>query len=79
MAASLVRFRRTDPAANPAALVAAWLIDALACDSGVRLQSSDAECIMLDVWPARRQVSIRELIGSALSEPRFAGWQVVFE
>ncbi|HTZ43739.1 MAG TPA: hypothetical protein VMB79_07730 [Jatrophihabitans sp.] len=79
MAASIVRFRRVDPAANPAALVAAWLIDALAADSGVRLQSSDAECIMLDVSPAPRQASVRELVGTALAEPRFAGWQVVFE
>lgn len=72
----IVRCWRADPAGSPAALVAAWLIDAMAEVDGVRLRCADAESVVLDVAPDR-QHGIRDVLDRALAEPRFAGWQVL--
>ncbi|MFL6161583.1 MAG: hypothetical protein ACJ74U_05085 [Jatrophihabitantaceae bacterium] len=74
----VVRCRRTDPAGSSAALVAAWLIDAMA-GIDVRLNCADAESVVLDVAPAQGLPVIRAVLDRALAEPRFAGWQVLFE
>lgn len=75
MAAATVRFCRTDPAASPPALVAAWLMDALGGPDSVRLSCSEAELIQFEVTEDGRP-PVRSLALSALSEARFAGWEV---
>ena len=77
--ASVVRCWRADPAGSSAALVAAWLIDAMAGIEGVRLSCADGESVVLAVAPAHGVSAIREVLAQALAEPRFAGWQVLFE
>jgi len=75
--ASTVRLCRTESAANPAALVAAWLIDALAGTDAVCLTMSRTELIRFDIDPVESQPEVSDIIRSALTEPRFAGWQVL--
>ncbi len=75
--ASIVRCWRVDPEGSPAALVAAWLIDVLASLDGVRLNSAEAESVVLDVGPSQCPAKIRDVIEEALAEPRFAGWQLL--
>jgi hypothetical protein len=77
--ASVVRCWRTDPAGSPAALVAAWLIDAMAGIEGVQLSCADGESVVLAVAPAPGVSAVRDVLTQALAEPRFAGWQVLFE
>lgn len=79
MTASTVRLFRTAPAAAPAALVAAWLIDALAGIDSVCLSSSKTEQIRFVVDPVEMQEPVIDIIKSTLAEPRFAGWQVLGE
>jgi hypothetical protein len=67
---------RADPVSSSAALVAAWLIDALAGVDGVRLRCANAERVMLDVAGPNLQ-AIRDVLDRTLAEPRFAGWQVL--
>ncbi len=77
MTASTVRFFKTDPGARPAALVATWLIDALAgATAGVRLSCSNTELIMLDVRTSEAHLPIHQLLMTALAEARFAGWEL---
>lgn len=76
MTASTVRFNRIDPDASPSALVAAWLVDALAATNSVRLSQSDVEWILLEVNESDVRGPVRNLVRSALAEPRFAGWEV---
>jgi hypothetical protein len=76
---AVVRCWRTDPAGSSAALVAAWLIDATAGIEGVRLSCADGESVVLAVAPAQGVSAIRDVLTRALAEPRFAGWQVLFE
>jgi len=75
--ASIVRCWRADPGGSSAALVAAWLIDVLAGLEGVRLNSTQAESVVLDVGPPQCLAKIRDVIDEALTEPRFAGWQLL--
>jgi len=75
--ASIVRCWRADPAGSPAALVAAWLIDAMAGVEGVRLRFADTDFVVLDVAAPHLLGGIRDLLDRALAEPRFAGWQVL--
>lgn len=77
--ASTVRFCRTDPGANPAALVAAWLIDALAGHVGIELSCSNPEIILLDVASPEARGSVRQIANTALEEARFAGWVLACE
>ena len=79
MSASTVCLCRTHAAANPAALVAAWLIDALAGIDAVCLTLSMTELIRFDIDPVEMQEPVTDIIRSALAEPRFAGWQVLGE
>ena len=76
MAASTLSFCRTDPRASPAALVAAWLIDAIAGGAKVELARSETEFITLDVGAGGAHGPVRQLAGSALAEARFAGWEL---
>lgn len=73
---STVRFCRIDPAASPAALVAAWLLDALSGTASIELSCSGAEFIMLDVEPTEAGLPVRLMVNTALAEARFAGWQL---
>jgi len=75
--ASIVRCWRADPAGSPAPLVAARLIDAMAGVEGVWLRFADTDIVVLDVAAPDLLGSIRELVDRALTEPRFAGWQVL--
>jgi hypothetical protein len=77
--AAVIRCSRTDPAGSSAALVAAWLLDAMAGIEGVRLSCADGESVVLAVAPAQGVSAIRDVLTRALAEPRFAGWQVLFE
>ncbi|MGI8665742.1 MAG: hypothetical protein ACR2N4_06910 [Jatrophihabitans sp.] len=79
MTASTVRFCRTDPGASPAALVAAWLIDALAGCHLIGLSCADPELIQLDIGSPEAQLPIRRLFDTALTEARFAGWELACE
>lgn len=74
--ASIVRCWRAGPSGSSAALVAAWLVDAMAGVEGVRLRSADTEYVVLDVAPDLLPC-IREVLDRALAEPRFTGWQVL--
>jgi hypothetical protein len=74
-----VRLCRTEPEANPAALVAAWLVDALAGAGTVCLTLSMTELIRFDIDPIQTQEPVIDIIRAALAEPRFAGWQVLGE
>jgi hypothetical protein len=75
--ASIVRCWRADPAGCSAALVAAWLIDALAGEEGVRLRFADTDFVALDVAAPQLPDRVRDLLDRALAEPRFAGWKVL--
>jgi hypothetical protein len=77
--AAVVRCWRTNPAGSSAALVAAWLIDAMAGIEGVRLTCTDSESVVLAVASTQGVPVIRDVLTHALAEPRFAGWQVLFE
>lgn len=74
--ASIIRCRRADPGGSPAALVAAWLIDAMAGIDGVRLHSAEQDSVALDVSAALLLSAIWDVLDRALAEPRFAGWQL---
>lgn len=74
--ASIVRCWRAGPSGSSAALVAAWLIDAMAGMEGVRLRSADTEFVVLDVAPDLL-AGVREALDRTLAEPRFTGWQVL--
>ncbi|MEO6703208.1 MAG: hypothetical protein ABI140_02595 [Jatrophihabitantaceae bacterium] len=67
---------RTHPAANPAALVAAWLLDVLRGAGRVELSSSNSEHILLAVLPREARVPVRLIADRALTEARFAGWEL---
>ena len=75
--ASIVRCWRADPGGSSAALVAAWLIDAMSGVEGVRLRFADTDFVVLDVAAPQLLGGIRELLDRALAEPRVAGWQVL--
>jgi hypothetical protein len=79
VAASFVRCGRVDPAASPAALVGAWLIDALSGTTGISLTCSGSELLMLEVALPEMQDAVRVDVACVLGEPRFAGWQVLGE
>ncbi|MDQ2836367.1 MAG: hypothetical protein M3Y89_02975 [Actinomycetota bacterium] len=74
-----VRFCRTDPGASPAALVAAWLIDALAGQVGIELSCSNPEIILLGVASPEARGSVRQIVHATLEEARFAGWELACE
>ena len=74
--ASIVRCWRAGPAGSSAALVAAWLLDAMAGVDGVRLRSANSEFVELDVAPDLLP-GIRKVLDRTLAEPRFIGWQVL--
>lgn len=73
--ASIVRCWRADPAGCSAALVAAWLIDAMAGIDGVRFRRTETDFVVLDVAP-HCLCDIRIVLVRTLAEPRFLGWQV---
>ena len=73
----IVRCWRVDPGGSSAALVAAWLIDAMAGVDGVRLRSADTDSVVLDVSAPHLVRGIRDKVDRALAEPRFAGWQML--
>jgi hypothetical protein len=79
VAASSVRCGRVDPAASPAALVGAWVVDALAGTTGITLSCVGRELIIIAVALPEQQDAIRVELASVLSERRFAGWQIVGE
>lgn len=74
---SIVRCWRADPTGSSAALVAAWLIDAMAGIDGVRLRSADHDSVVLDVSETQLLPATREVLDRALAEPRFSGWQIL--
>jgi hypothetical protein len=71
-----VRVSRTNPGANPAVLVAAWLLDELRGAGSVQLWSSNSEHILLAVCPSEARTPVRLMAGAALAEARFAGWEL---
>ena len=79
MAASSVRCGRVDPAASPAALVGAWLIDALSSTIGISLTCSGSELIMIEVALPELEDAVRVDVACVMGEARFAGWQVLGE
>jgi hypothetical protein len=74
--ASIVRCRRANPAGCSAALVAAWLIDAMSGIDGVRLSRAETDSVVLAV-ATHCLGDIRSELARTLAEPRFLGWQVV--
>ncbi len=74
-----VGFRRTDPRASPAALVAAWLMDALGGTASIELSRSEEEIILLGIEPPEAQLPVRRIVRTALAEERFAGCEVARE
>jgi hypothetical protein len=79
VAASSVRCGRVDPAGSPAALVGAWLMDALSGTTGISLSCVGREMIMIEVALAEMQAAVRVDVACVLGEPRFAGWQILGE
>jgi hypothetical protein len=75
--APIIRCWRTDPGGSSAALVAAWLIDAMVGLEGVRLHSAALGTVELGVSEPRLLPTTRDALGRALAEPRFAGWQLL--
>jgi len=74
---SIIRCWRSDPGGSPAALVAAWLLDVMVGIEGVRLHGADLVSVMLDMSDTPLLSTTREALGRALTEPRFAGWQLL--
>lgn len=74
-----VRCRKTDPRASPAALVAAWLFDALNGLQNIGLTWSDAELVLTDDSTAETSGPVRSLVDTTLAEARFAGWELACE
>ena len=79
MAPLTIRLHRADFTGSPAALVAAWLIDALASAEGVSLTCANSDLIMLDVLPLDTGTSVHDIVNIALAESRFAGWHVLVD
>jgi len=63
--------RQVDSSAEPAALVAAWLVAELGDSRHVDVRLTEPDLVTLDVTSAH---GVRALIESLLSETRFAGW-----
>jgi hypothetical protein len=74
-----IRCGRLDPAASPAVLVGAWLIDALSGTARISLMCSGNELIMLEVTPLDRHDGVQADVARVLCEPRFAGWRILDE
>jgi hypothetical protein len=77
VAAASMRCCRIDPAASPAALVGAWLIDALSGTAAITVTCSSTDLIIIGITPPELAEPVRANMVCVLGEPRFAGWHIL--
>jgi hypothetical protein len=71
-----VHLRRTGAGAEPAVMIATWLIDELHGSAAVEVGLSDPDLIRLSIDPPQACAAAVAIVGEVLDEQRFRGWEL---